>query len=61
MHLNRGVNLVVKLLAAPNIVGSKPAPHSFVLQVCVKAIREFLVLCRVADETRMELNRLSEQ
>jgi hypothetical protein len=37
-------------------MGRKPAANTFVLQVSVQPIGKELVLGRVADETRVELN-----
>src|SRR4051794_29469984 len=40
---------------------SKPAAHSPILQICVKAVGKVLFLCRVANEARIMLDRLIEQ
>jgi hypothetical protein len=53
--------LLVNLFATLNLVGSKPAAHSFVLQVRMEPLRKFLVLGRVADKARIELNRLVQE
>jgi hypothetical protein len=39
----------------------KPAPNAFVLQISVEPLDKRLVLGRVTDEARMELDRIASQ
>jgi hypothetical protein len=43
------------------IMRSKPAPDPFVLQVCMQALGEVLVLARIADEATVSLDGLVQQ
>ncbi len=57
MDLNGAVDLFVELFPSLDIFGCKPAAHTFVLQVGVQTLGEFLIFSRVADETGVELDR----
>jgi hypothetical protein len=45
----------------PHILGSKPAAHPLVLEICIEAFGEGVVLTRIADEAGVELEGLIEQ
>src|SRR5271157_5842616 len=55
---DRLVNLLVELLAPLDIFGCEPHPQSLVSHLRVQALCEILILRAVADETRIELDRL---
>jgi len=50
------VDLLGGVPAALNVVRSKPAAHTFVLQVGIEAVGEVLVFGGVADEAGVELD-----
>jgi hypothetical protein len=50
VYTDRFVDLFVDLLPALNVVGSKPTPHTLVLQVGIDALCEGLVFARIANE-----------
>ena len=61
IEANRFIKLLMKFPAASDVVWRKPAANTVALQVSVNTFGEVLVRCRVADEARVELNRLIEE
>jgi len=55
---NRFIDSLAEWIINLEILRRKPAAHALVLKVSVKAFGEALVLCRVADEAGVELDRL---
>jgi hypothetical protein len=58
---NRLIDLLVDLLATSDILGSEPATDPLRLKVRVQSLGEWLVGRRVANETGIELDSLTEQ
>jgi hypothetical protein len=55
------IDALSELVADLHVLCGEPASHAVVLQVGVQALRELLVLRRVADEARVVLDGLVEQ
>jgi hypothetical protein len=56
---NGFIDGVEELGADLHVIGGKPASYSPVLQITVQPANEFLIPGGVADETRIELPRLT--
>src|SRR5262249_36646301 len=55
------IDLLVDFFPALDVMGSEPASDTLRLQVCVEAIGELLILGRVADEARVEIEWRANQ
>jgi hypothetical protein len=58
---DRFVDRIPRLGTNGQMVLCEPAPNAFVLQIGMEPLGKNLVLCRVADETGIELDRFAEQ
>jgi hypothetical protein len=55
MNADGFVDLLMQLPASLKIVRREPATYTFGLEISIQPVGEFLVLCRVTDETGVEL------
>src|SRR3954470_23185242 len=55
------INLLVNLLASPNVMRSKPATDSFSLEIGMKPFGKFMIGSGVADEKRVVFDGRADQ
>jgi len=61
IEADRLVNAGAETVADFHVFWGKPAAHAFVLQICIQAFGEGVVLTRIADEAGVELEGLIEE
>jgi hypothetical protein len=61
MKANGLINALAESVTDLEILRREPAANALVLEVSVEAIREILILGRVADEAGVELDGLVEE
>src|SRR5579859_1453433 len=56
--MNRFVDASADLVANLQVFGSEPATHALVLQICMQAMGQYIILAGVADENSVVLDRM---